>query len=401
MREGGWLLRGVRADGAADGGASDWLPRAAAVPLDWLQPEPLPRGASFIDAAGGWLRRAASRLDSRHSSWTCNRRKRHAVQLALCRWHTSPLAMPSLHLSALAAWLGEAARARVLPRAAASSAQCCSLPAAWPSAFARHAPLLPPLPTAARLPVLPTKQPVPGSVCASAPLPRIPAAAAAPLRRYAEQARARHRQQARRQGSVRLGWLAARGHGWPASDLPAVRSTHLQLQRDAAHGAALDTLHQVLQAGGRGGRESAAGGRGVPSWLRTSPLLQQACRPVECIRDCERRVGGLYAHSGEAGNLVAQALGLDDRHLLADALVGVEVQRQALVVLLDDDPAGPQQGAGRCVYTTRTHASSSTQIDQTTRGPPGCWDRRCLVPRTERPSSRSWCARDLHRATAE
>lgn len=45
------------------------------------------------------------------------------------------------------------------------------------------------------------------------------------------------------------------------------------------------------------------------------------------------------AHRGEASNLVAQALGLDDRHLLADALVGVEVQSQPLVVLLNDDPA--------------------------------------------------------------
>jgi len=40
------------------------------------------------------------------------------------------------------------------------------------------------------------------------------------------------------------------------------------------------------------------------------------------------------------GNLVAQGLGGDDGHLLADALVGVEVQRQASVVLLDDDLSG-------------------------------------------------------------
>ena len=33
----------------------------------------------------------------------------------------------------------------------------------------------------------------------------------------------------------------------------AAGSTHLQLQGDAAHGAALDALHQVLQQEGAGG----------------------------------------------------------------------------------------------------------------------------------------------------
>lgn len=40
------------------------------------------------------------------------------------------------------------------------------------------------------------------------------------------------------------------------------------------------------------------------------------------------------------GNLVAEGLGGNDSDLLADALVGVEVQRQASVVLLDDDLSG-------------------------------------------------------------
>ncbi len=43
------------------------------------------------------------------------------------------------------------------------------------------------------------------------------------------------------------------------------------------------------------------------------------------------------AHRGEAGNLVAQALGLNDGDLLAHALVGVEVRGQATIVLLNDD----------------------------------------------------------------
>lgn len=43
------------------------------------------------------------------------------------------------------------------------------------------------------------------------------------------------------------------------------------------------------------------------------------------------------ADGGEARDLVAKPLGLDDCHLLADALVGVEIKGQAVVVLLDDD----------------------------------------------------------------
>lgn len=40
------------------------------------------------------------------------------------------------------------------------------------------------------------------------------------------------------------------------------------------------------------------------------------------------------------GNLVAQTLGGNDGDLSADALVGLEVERQARVVLLDDHAAG-------------------------------------------------------------
>jgi hypothetical protein len=42
----------------------------------------------------------------------------------------------------------------------------------------------------------------------------------------------------------------------------------------------------------------------------------------------------------EAGDLVAQALGLDDRDLLGDALVRVKVGREARIVLLDDQARG-------------------------------------------------------------
>lgn len=51
------------------------------------------------------------------------------------------------------------------------------------------------------------------------------------------------------------------------------------------------------------------------------------------------------AHRGEAGNLVAQALGLDDGDLLAHTVVGGEVLGQAVVVLLDDDLRVVGEGA--------------------------------------------------------
>merc|ERR1712167_36468 len=43
----------------------------------------------------------------------------------------------------------------------------------------------------------------------------------------------------------------------------------------------------------------------------------------------------LHHVGGEAGNLVAEALGRDQRNLIADALVGGEVQGEALVVALN------------------------------------------------------------------
>ena len=45
----------------------------------------------------------------------------------------------------------------------------------------------------------------------------------------------------------------------------------------------------------------------------------------------------LHEVGGVAGNLVAEALGGDDGHLAANLLVGLEVQRQARVILLDED----------------------------------------------------------------
>lgn len=45
----------------------------------------------------------------------------------------------------------------------------------------------------------------------------------------------------------------------------------------------------------------------------------------------------LHQVCGEARNLVAQALCRDQSHFVADALVGLEVQRETRVVLFDDD----------------------------------------------------------------
>lgn len=50
------------------------------------------------------------------------------------------------------------------------------------------------------------------------------------------------------------------------------------------------------------------------------------------------------------GDFVTQRLGGDDGHLLADTLVGVEVQAQSSVVLLDDDLGGLLDGL--CPNTT-------------------------------------------------
>jgi len=77
----------------------------------------------------------------------------------------------------------------------------------------------------------------------------------------------------------------------------------LELEGDTANGPALDTLHQV---------------------------------------------------SGEAGDLVTQALGRDDGDLIGETLVGVEVERQARVVLLDEDARGALNGLG-AYATLRRH----------------------------------------------
>ena len=41
--------------------------------------------------------------------------------------------------------------------------------------------------------------------------------------------------------------------------------------------------------------------------------------------------------SGKTGNLVAESLGGDDGDFIADAFVGLEIEGEAWVVLLDDD----------------------------------------------------------------
>lgn len=49
---------------------------------------------------------------------------------------------------------------------------------------------------------------------------------------------------------------------------------------------------------------------------------------------------------GISGNLVAQTLGGDDGNLVADPLVGLEVERELGVVTLDDDLGGLLHGLG-------------------------------------------------------
>ena len=76
---------------------------------------------------------------------------------------------------------------------------------------------------------------------------------------------------------------------------PALALLLLQLEGDVANGAALDALHEVR---------------------------------------------------GEAGDLVTHALGGDDRNLVADALISVEVEGEARVVLLDNGAGGLLDGLG-------------------------------------------------------
>lgn len=94
----------------------------------------------------------------------------------------------------------------------------------------------------------------------------------------------------------------------------------LKLEGDAADGTTLDTLHEM---------------GGVTSNLQI--------RPWSVSRIYRRMF--LFA-SGVAANLVAQALGGDDGDLIADALVGLEVEGELGVVSLNDDLGGLLHGLG-------------------------------------------------------
>mmetsp|Transcript_64359 Transcript_64359/g.145164 ORF Transcript_64359/g.145164 Transcript_64359/m.145164 type:complete len:222 (+) Transcript_64359:177-842(+) len=69
---------------------------------------------------------------------------------------------------------------------------------------------------------------------------------------------------------------------------------------------------------------------------------------LELERDAPDGARGdaLHEVGGESGNLIAHALGGHDRHLVHDALVGVEVQGQLLVVLLHNDARVALHGLG-------------------------------------------------------
>lgn len=84
----------------------------------------------------------------------------------------------------------------------------------------------------------------------------------------------------------------------------------LKLEGDTADGTTLNTLHEM---------------GGVTSNLQYFPMS------VFCNPSCS---------SGCAANLVAQALGGDDGDLIADALVGLEVEGELGVVPLNDDLGG-------------------------------------------------------------
>lgn len=66
--------------------------------------------------------------------------------------------------------------------------------------------------------------------------------------------------------------------------------------------------------------------------------------------------------------LVAQALGGDDRDLVADPLVGLEVQSQSGVVPLNDDLGGLLDGF--CANATH-FGDSIAEVG----GKVGCWER--------------------------
>ncbi len=62
--------------------------------------------------------------------------------------------------------------------------------------------------------------------------------------------------------------------------------------------------------------------------------------------------------SDESGNLVPQRLGGDESHFLDDTLVGVEVQGELGVVLLNDDPGGLLNGLGADATHLETEISN-------------------------------------------
>lgn len=54
----------------------------------------------------------------------------------------------------------------------------------------------------------------------------------------------------------------------------------------------------------------------------------------------------LHQMGGEARNLVAQAFGRDDSHLINNTLVGVEIKGEARVVFLNENTGSPLDGLG-------------------------------------------------------
>lgn len=109
----------------------------------------------------------------------------------------------------------------------------------------------------------------------------------------------------------------------------------LKLEGDATDGATLNTLHQV---------------GGVASNLRK----KKSQSAIPSYNSLARRFSskpGLERLCASRANLVAEALGGNDGNLIADALVGLEVEGQAGVVPLDDDLGGLLDGLG----TNATH----------------------------------------------
>lgn len=100
----------------------------------------------------------------------------------------------------------------------------------------------------------------------------------------------------------------------------------LELEGDTTDGTALDTLHQV--GGVAGCREN--------SMLIIVPSVPRSAAAIQV---------------GVLTNLVAEALGSNDGDLIADTLVGLEVQGELGVVSLNDDLGGLLDSLG----TNATH----------------------------------------------